>query len=73
MHSNSFHSHRNRSTDRKLPEVAERPATDPPFCQDDLSEEAAFKVFLKRNMRPANPPADLLARIRTRIEEIKRD
>ena len=73
MHSNSSPSRRTRPTEPKLPEVAERPATDTPCKADALSDQAAFKVFLKRNMRPATPPADLLDRIRTRIEEIKRD
>ena len=73
MHSNHFPSRRNRPPQSKLPEVAERPAPDAAANAESLSDQAAFKVFLKRNMRPATPPADLLDRIRTRIEEIKRD
>ena len=73
MHSNFFPSRRTRPVEHKLPDVAERPASDIPCNADALSDQAAFKVLLKRNMRPATPPADLLDRIRTRIEEIKRD
>ena len=73
MHSNSSRYTRNRSGEHKLPEVAERPTPDPARTGEPLSDQAAFKVLLKRNMRPATPPADLLDRIRTRIEEIKRD
>lgn len=61
---------RPRRPERILPEVAD------PHCEgkdrdsDGLDNLAAFKVFLKRNLRHEAPPADLLGNIRGRIREI---
>ena len=61
--------------DRILPEVAE-PAC--PTSTDEhlqatahLSDEAAFKVLLKRNLRPQSPPPELLGDIRARIDALR--
>ncbi|CAH1002211.1 hypothetical protein LEM8419_03128 [Neolewinella maritima] len=59
---------------RTLPEVAE------PDCPQDeqldsssLTDEAALKVLLKRNLRPQAPPPDLLGTIRARIAGLRAD
>ena len=71
---NNYHS-RNRSsrpTQRPLPEVADRQREESQCCDSEgLDDVAAFKVFLKRNMRHEAPPADLLGNIRARIKEIR--
>ena len=64
-------SSRQRPHQRPLPEVAE-PHTDEPLRDSDtLGDVAAFKVFLKRNLRHQAPPADLLGKLRGRIAKIK--
>ncbi|PPK84079.1 hypothetical protein CLV84_4229 [Neolewinella xylanilytica] len=66
------HSSSNRRphrTDNPLPEVADTPTG--PCDSDSLGDVAAFKVLLKRNLRHQAPPADLIGKIRGRIEEIK--
>lgn len=52
-----------------MPEVADTPTG--PCDSDSLGDVAAFKVLLKRNLRHQAPPADLIGKIRGRIEEIK--
>lgn len=57
----------------RLPEVADSPQREgepAESIQYPNTDLATFKVFLKRNLRPQSPPADLLATIRTRIGEI---
>ena len=73
------HSSRQGATPRptRLPEVAE-PSSCPEGCEpttdaDHLTDEAAFKVLLKRNLRPQAPPAELLGDIRTRIAKLRAD
>ena len=53
---------------RPLPEVAEPdcPGWDE-HATAHLTDEAAFKVLLKRNLRPQSPPPELLGDIRARI------
>lgn len=61
----------NRHPQRKLPEVAEQSPCTPDADSNPSSDLAAFKVFLKRNMRSTAPPDDLLGKIRGRIDELK--
>ncbi len=56
------------STPRPLPEVADLPSGEE---ADRLSDEAAFAVFMKRNLRPQAPPPELLGDIRARIAKIR--
>ena len=53
-----------------LPEVAEPECSTPDEHAQAtalLTDEAAFKVLLKRNLRPLSPPPGLLSDIRARI------
>ncbi len=59
---------RRPSPTRPLPEVADLP---PGAETGQLPEVATFKVFLKRNLRPQAPPAELLGDIRARIAKIR--
>ncbi|WP_116108300.1 hypothetical protein [Lewinella sp. IMCC34191] len=70
FNSHSPSNERKQRTERILPEVADRQSQ--PVCSDSdqLDDVAAFKVFLKRNMRHEAPPADLLGNIRARIREM---
>ena len=63
-----------RPSSRTLPEVAE------PECPQDehspvdttsLTDEVAFRVLLKRNLRPQAPPPELLGDIRARIAALR--
>ncbi|WP_420459872.1 hypothetical protein [Neolewinella sp.] len=60
---------------RPLPEVAESEcptsADEPGRATARLSDEAAFKVLLKRNLRPQSPPPELLGAIRARIDTLR--
>lgn len=74
-----FHNHhsapqgRPSITNGRLPGVAED-AQQAPEEQEPTAPAAAdlavFKVFLKRNLRPQAPPADLLAGIRARLDDL---
>ena len=78
-----FHPNRNsrQTSSRPTPEVADRePQTDCPDTELNLSIDpasgemqdlASFKVFLKRNLPNQAPPADLLASIYDRVDQIK--
>ena len=60
---------------RRLPEVAE-PACHSEALDSDtsrLTDEAAFKVLLKRNLRPQAAPPELLGDIRARIAKLRAD
>ncbi len=68
------HSSRNcrpETTEPKLPEVADQQSNYPNRDSDNVGDVAAFKVFLKRNLRHQTPPADLLGKIRGKIDKIK--
>lgn len=67
------------SRDCRIPEVAEHRSTssageslslaiDPDT--KDLIHQQAYKVFLKRNLRPLAPPADLLANLNDALAKI---
>ena len=60
---------------RRLPEVAdpEGPGEEPRPDTSRLSDEAAFKVLLKRNLRPQAAPPELLGDIRARIAKLRAD
>ena len=64
-------SSRQRPNQRPLPEVAEPQPDQSQRDSDALGDVAAFKVFLKRNLRHQAPPADLLGKLRGRIAKIK--
>ncbi|WP_116127384.1 hypothetical protein [Lewinella sp. IMCC34183] len=59
------------SPEARLPEVAE--AASKENCSDTLTDLAALKVFLKRNLRHEEPPVDLLADIRARIADLREE
>ena len=85
MHNSSRKSPTNKSTNRALPEVADREPSGPePGCTDggeinlsinpateELEDLPSFKVFLKKNLRPQATPAGLLAAIYDRVDQIK--
>ncbi len=59
---------------RSLPEVAEPECPTPEEhvqATAHLSDEAAFSVLLKRNLRPQSPPPELLGDIRARIDALR--
>ena len=66
-----FNPHHNRKKEQRLPEVADLPQDTTPEPGHTLSDLAAFKVMLKRNLRHETPPADLLGNIRARVAKIR--
>ena len=73
-------SNRSRQTPcRPLPEVAEQPGSIPGGRDLDLSwdpqteeltDHKTYATFMKRNLRPLSPPADLLANIQLALAAV---